>query len=142
MFRRKKKPRGPSSADLVLEKMASEAVDRRVEVRLKELVHLGMPTIAVHGSDGITPAKVVSYGDPHYGNPEPGERHYVERGRWYAQIGDKAILGDTAKDDELAKLLSPSMPIRLQYRGYASPTAAENAAKEWWETQENVKVKS
>lgn len=128
MFRKKKETDWDYPPDGLVE-MVNALAKQQAETVLREAFYLGAPTITVSGSDGTTPA---DYG-------LDAMKHYVDRGRWYARVNGKPILGDVdrAREKEMIFLRDS-----VYYKGFATPDAAEKAAKAWYDSLPTPKAKS
>ena len=109
-----------------------EAVNRS-RVEIGDVVYLKEPEVSLHRA-GTEPAFVepesvpASFQQSCFYYPC---RTFVTPGRWYAQMGDQRFLG------------KPISEIGSESRneGFATPAAAEKAAREWWKSLPTVRAK-
>lgn len=134
MFGRKKKPTPDYEyPDKELAEMVETLADQQARKVVKEMLHLGCPTIVVTGSDGTTPAWNYTQGRGFRHTYQ--ETEFVERGRWWAKVGEHRVLG------ELDRFDNTDWSATRFYKGYATPDAAQKAAEKWYENLPTVKVK-
>lgn len=132
MFGRKKKPKHEYPDDVT--QMVERLAEQQARKVVRAMLHLGCPTIVVTGSDGITPAWQDRQSGG-FGHNTYQETEFVERGRWWARVGEHRVLGELGRHD------NTQWTATRFYKGYATPDAAQKAAEKWYENRPSVKVK-
>jgi hypothetical protein len=136
MFGRKKKtPDYPDEGLLdAIRRVARDEADKRIDAKF----YLSEPEISLHRA---TKAPVETRECGNYAT----YYEFVDTGRWYAKIDGGRVMGTKIDGERImgnVKLDAASVvDYSTRYEGFASAAAAENAAREWYESKPTVRVK-
>ena len=126
MFGRKKKtPDYPDEGLLdAIRRVAQDEADKRIDAKF----YLSEPEISLHrATKAPVEVQECGYFATYY--------EFVDAGRWYAKIDGERIMGNVKLD------AASVVDYSTRYEGFASAAAAENAAREWYESKPTVRVK-